>query len=302
MTIEDAYRTLNLEAGASAAAVRQSYLDLVKVWHPDRFEHDDRLRQKAAAHLADINEAYAVLRGSASPDVDTRATDPTASTTDPLPMRSVRSNARHIAIAAVMAVAALVAISVILTKPGAPRSTMVNVGAAATTATAADSPVTTAADTNASARSTTREAPAADPAPEPVRPPDDRSPESGTDVRVFTGRGHAPLSLTNQTGADSLVLLSPASATAVETNRDAGARVIFIRRGEKVTLLDLVPGDYRVRLVLGAEWNGSRFARPSAHFARTMALTLADGPPTAATSLTLTRGGDFQPVAPFTID
>lgn len=42
--------------------VRQVYLDLVRVWHPDRFESDPALQVRAAKRLAEINEAYDFLR------------------------------------------------------------------------------------------------------------------------------------------------------------------------------------------------------------------------------------------------
>lgn len=41
--------------------VREAYRDLVKVWHPDRFEAEPRLREKAEARLRDLNEAFEIL-------------------------------------------------------------------------------------------------------------------------------------------------------------------------------------------------------------------------------------------------
>ena len=49
--------TLGLDPSATTGQVREAYRDLVKVWHPDRFEHDPRLRQKAQERLKEINEA-----------------------------------------------------------------------------------------------------------------------------------------------------------------------------------------------------------------------------------------------------
>ena len=49
---------LGVSSGATAEETRLAYLDLVKVWHPDRFSHDLRLRRKAQEKLADINEAF----------------------------------------------------------------------------------------------------------------------------------------------------------------------------------------------------------------------------------------------------
>lgn len=56
------YEILGLEPGASPEEVKQAYLDLAKVWHPDRFPSDPRLQQKAQEKLKEINIAYEQLR------------------------------------------------------------------------------------------------------------------------------------------------------------------------------------------------------------------------------------------------
>lgn len=56
-----ALKLLGLERGASAAQAKEAYRDLVKVWHPDRFPGDDRLRQKAGERLKEISAAYQYL-------------------------------------------------------------------------------------------------------------------------------------------------------------------------------------------------------------------------------------------------
>src|SRR5580658_6744599 len=43
----DALRTLGLERGASRNEIHDTYRDLVKVWHPDRFSYDGKLRGRA---------------------------------------------------------------------------------------------------------------------------------------------------------------------------------------------------------------------------------------------------------------
>jgi hypothetical protein len=59
-------RTLELQPGASPDQIRQAYLDLVRVWHSDRFQSDPRLRGIAEARTSDINEAYSFLRAGHS--------------------------------------------------------------------------------------------------------------------------------------------------------------------------------------------------------------------------------------------
>jgi len=60
--IERFYTVLGLKPGASPKEVKQAYRDLVRVWHPDRFSHDPRLRQKAQEKLKDLNQAYSRLK------------------------------------------------------------------------------------------------------------------------------------------------------------------------------------------------------------------------------------------------
>jgi len=58
----EALEVLALRPGASAVEIKGAYRDLVKVWHPDRFGSDPRLREKAEDKLKQINEAYLVLQ------------------------------------------------------------------------------------------------------------------------------------------------------------------------------------------------------------------------------------------------
>jgi curved DNA-binding protein CbpA len=55
---------LGVSFRATPEEVRLAYLDLVKVWHPDRFSHDLRLRRKAQEKLADINEAFEWIKAN----------------------------------------------------------------------------------------------------------------------------------------------------------------------------------------------------------------------------------------------
>lgn len=60
--IKRAYRILGLPPGASSDDIKSAYRDLAQVWHPDRFSHSDRLKEKAERNLARINEAYQALK------------------------------------------------------------------------------------------------------------------------------------------------------------------------------------------------------------------------------------------------
>jgi uncharacterized protein YkwD len=57
-----ALRVLGLAPSASTEEIKSAWRDLTKVWHPDRFPHDERLQQKAGENLQRINEAHEALR------------------------------------------------------------------------------------------------------------------------------------------------------------------------------------------------------------------------------------------------
>jgi hypothetical protein len=61
----EAFEVLALRPGATPVQIKEAYRDLVKVWHPDRFGSDARLRVKAEEKLQRINEAYRVLQSDA---------------------------------------------------------------------------------------------------------------------------------------------------------------------------------------------------------------------------------------------
>jgi curved DNA-binding protein CbpA len=61
----EALDVLALRPGAAPSEIKEAYRDLVKVWHPDRFGNDVRLRKKAELQLKLINEAYRTLQSNA---------------------------------------------------------------------------------------------------------------------------------------------------------------------------------------------------------------------------------------------
>jgi TonB family protein len=71
-------RTLEIEPGASLEELRQAYRDQTKVWHPDRFSNDIRLRKKAEEKLKQINLAYQRLCGRRAYEllIPSRSADP----------------------------------------------------------------------------------------------------------------------------------------------------------------------------------------------------------------------------------
>jgi hypothetical protein len=84
MNVGDSLRILGVGPDSSPQQIRQAYQDLVRVWHPDRFQSDARLQQIAQEHLREINQAYAELKDYRPPAPPRPAPPaPTAETTQP---------------------------------------------------------------------------------------------------------------------------------------------------------------------------------------------------------------------------
>jgi hypothetical protein len=61
-SLREHFQTLGLPENASLEDALASYKDLVRVWHPDRFGHDARLRKKAEEQTSRINVAMSQVR------------------------------------------------------------------------------------------------------------------------------------------------------------------------------------------------------------------------------------------------
>lgn len=55
-------QTLGLGTDATSEQIAEAYKDLMKVWHPDRFQNNERLLAKAQAMTQEINHAVSELR------------------------------------------------------------------------------------------------------------------------------------------------------------------------------------------------------------------------------------------------
>jgi len=78
--LNNAYRVLELEPGASMEEVNQAYKDLVFVWHPDRIPQDnERLYQKAQDKIKALNQARDLLRAHSRQSNTSRTTRQAAS-------------------------------------------------------------------------------------------------------------------------------------------------------------------------------------------------------------------------------
>ena len=220
-------------------------MDLVKVWHPDRFQGDSRLREKAERTLQGINEAYEALRNHQfdrpTPDGDHAVPEEARRAPDTL-----RRMVLTVAIGGAL-VGAFVSVALIARASwpgqGAPKLAQVP---------APKAPEEMTANTR--------------PSPPPTL--DSSRPESGSDLRAPRTIGQARLALENRGEGDAVVVLRRAQRWE---------RVLFVGRGEKVTLLDLAPGGYQVRTALGDGWTGRHFLRPAGCLALGRPVALALG-------------------------
>lgn len=61
-SLQRCYELLDITSDSTAEEIKQTYKDLVNVWHPDRFAHSPRLQKKALRKLKEINVAYEILK------------------------------------------------------------------------------------------------------------------------------------------------------------------------------------------------------------------------------------------------
>ena len=277
MTEREALRLLHLDEGCSRDQLRSAYLDMVKVWHPDRFQADAHLRAKAERTLQSINDAYALLQarpasnGSPAASADGGKTErpgPRADSTRQesrarpgvQPLTPTPTLSRHLLVAAAAGTGVGVILAVMTiarwnVEPEPP--TLASTVAAETPAPPAPADI----PLNSARR----------PRPAAGAPVDAARPESGHDLLSARGRGTGQLSARNATAWDAAVLLDGPS----------GTRAFFVRRGEQVTLLDVAPGTYGIRVMFGATWTGRVFAQGATFFQREEPVRIA-GPAEAA--------------------
>src|SRR5580698_11215781 len=103
-----ALQVLELQPTATAIEIKAAYHLLVKVWHPDRFQNDAKLKQAADEKLKAINSAYLVLTSRSTSGPRTRKqkntppeppawradSQPVSTPTSPAPRQSPRNSLR----------------------------------------------------------------------------------------------------------------------------------------------------------------------------------------------------------------
>jgi len=91
--LSKAYELLGVKPGVSMRELKAAHRDLAKVWHPDRFQHDPRLQEKAQEKLKEINEAYDLLSSGKVPrPAPTKPSQPAYQATYSEPARASRAH------------------------------------------------------------------------------------------------------------------------------------------------------------------------------------------------------------------
>lgn len=279
MTRSDALRILNLEEGCSPAHVREAYLDLVKVWHPDRFPQDQRLHDKAVRALQDINDAYALLRDDAgAPDghgessaaagndgIDDAPEATAWQAPSDRPTRKSGDSLVRLVLAGVAVGLVVVTIPALLW-PGLFRS----------------APAVLAPGVNDLPDTPVGRGPEAAAARKPpvVRP------VSGTELLEPHRTGGGSLVVSNASGRDAVVALG----TSVTQER-----AVYVRAGEQITLANVATGTYGVLMTVGRDWTTDGFLHDAAFMQLDQPVEFAehgDGGGTEYTRLTVS----LQPV------
>lgn len=58
MDLRQAFKILEISENATKLEAKQAYRDLVQIWHPDRYNQNKRLQQKALEKMKELNAAY----------------------------------------------------------------------------------------------------------------------------------------------------------------------------------------------------------------------------------------------------
>jgi hypothetical protein len=289
MTESDALRIFNLQAGCSAEDVRQTYLDLVKVWHPDRFQSDGRLTARAERELQDINEAYSILQTSTRSKTSTQ--DGPAAARPPSPEREspfrprpgssgasgsqpkfslVRSIVMGIGLGLVAT--AVITVMLLISRDPVPATGSAATASASPPGHTTSSSITAAEHLPSTPTGAVLEAP---------------RPESGTEILAPQRSGGNSLVVTNRwSRRDAVIALG---------TQNGYERAVYVRAGEQITLANIAAGIYRVQMMVGQNWAGSRFTRNIAYQELDQPVALvekSDGSITEFTRLTLS----LQPV------
>jgi hypothetical protein len=229
---------LGVPLDATEEQIRQAYLNLVNVWHPDRFEAP-HLKALGEEKLKEINRAYESLEGMLQaepvppPPVDSNPSPP------PAPMRPVEQHAWKPAAAALATVVVLAGgfyMLIALTRSRTPQKPAAPPSVASAPAAATPAPV-----------------------PRPSAPQIAEAsarPETGLLEKPQVPFGEGRLIITNDSHLDAYVQLM------MKATPERRVRTIYIRSGESFSVAQLPVGQFTLHANVGRGWmaGSARFA------------------------------------------
>jgi hypothetical protein len=247
--LDRAYRRLDVERTTSPDALRETYRDLVRVWHPDRFRDDPELQQRAAAKLREINRAYERIQASwASSASQTTGPDPSSRS-----QRAVSVPRPQWTWPATLGVVLVVAVSVIVWIIG-------QVPPPSSQRTPPTGPAPAPEASPQTGRTLLPEGAAGGPAPqtqsrrsgptlEEMLAAADR-PDNGVHLVARGPEGLGMLTIDNGSERDAFVLLVD------ERRQEERTRwAFYVWAKTRVPMTGIGPGAYRVQFSLGTEWD-----------------------------------------------
>jgi len=254
MSQADCFRALGVASNASWDEVRQAYKDLVRVWHPDRFQSDPELQDRAEQQLQKVNEAYSTLRNSQT--FKPADAGPSAS----VPQRFRRLLGRFLRILPIRAPRKVVWLGVVCVAPLVLGGLLVK--ALRCPAWAPCSSVRWRSIPRVGAGPSERPVAAASEAiPQkddviPSDPPRRRTigtlapalPVNGTELLWTRRSGAGELWVSNETSQDAL-------ATLVQAHTESPLRAIYIQSKNKVCMRNIAPGLYDLLADVGDNWD-----------------------------------------------
>ena len=266
MSPTDCFRALGLDPDASWTTIRQTYKDLVRVWHPDRFLSDPGLQQRAEQRLLLINHAYRALRewrmaGAAAPPTAAEAAEPSPpSTVHPAPpAKCARFRLRlrfrwpmRMVWAVLVSLSPLALGSLILSAiqlptfdslalPNDPSRRALPAPSAWARDAALD--LFAAMPTIGGAVTSQTSAPLVQPAPP-------TTPRNGAELLRTHMHGGSELMVSNPTNRDAIAKL-------VESDKTSPVRMVYIQAKSEAAILHIAPGQYDLLAEIGADWDAS---------------------------------------------
>jgi len=232
------FAILQIAPSASSEEIRQAYVDLVRVWHPDRFVSDPRLQKVAEERMKEITEAYEALSSVPPPP---EATVPAP----PMPVGRRHHNPWLIAVgSAVVLLVFVVTLAQGMSMLRAPnraaqfmKTEEVRIAGLLGPDPAVDAPIFHKPKPRAN--------------PKAIAP----RPSNGSDLTPpRNAKGLGEFHVRNESALDCVLRVIDRNSPGTVL------RSIYVHGGKETSIAGLKPGIYRMRVSFGQDWDGDALA------------------------------------------